>query len=124
MVKSTTLRMIWKMHIFTQTSLLAIVSQAELVPDAIAVEVTCSAMKIRCGNTVLLQRSHLPNTLHRPGWRLVQDNQRLDIPKVKQTPDDMDWLGWFVIECSRSTAKPRDVVWYFGANTRYLKLIF
>ncbi len=54
----------------------------------------------------------------------LQDNTRLDMPKVKQTLDAMDWRGWLVIERSRSAQNSRDVVWNFGANTRYLKSIF
>jgi L-ribulose-5-phosphate 3-epimerase len=54
----------------------------------------------------------------------LQDNTRLDMPKVKQTLDAMDWRGWLVIERSRSAQNSRDVVWNFSANTRYLKSIF
>jgi len=54
----------------------------------------------------------------------LQDNTRIDMPKVKQTLDDMGWAGWLVIERSRSAKNARDVVWNFGANTRYLKSIF
>jgi L-ribulose-5-phosphate 3-epimerase len=54
----------------------------------------------------------------------LQDNTRIDMPKVKQTLDDMGWGGWLVIERSRSAQKSRDVVWNFGANTKYLKSIF
>jgi len=54
----------------------------------------------------------------------LQDNPRIDMHKVKQTLDDMGWGGWLVIERSRSAKNARDVVWNFGANTRYLKSIF
>ncbi len=36
---------------------------------------------------------------------LLQDNKRLDMPKVKQTLDDMGWSGWLVIE--RLPRRPR-----------------
>ncbi len=55
---------------------------------------------------------------------LLQNNTRLDMPKVKQTLDDMGWSGWLVIERSRDAKNPGDVVGNFGANTRYLKSIF
>ncbi|MBN1362751.1 MAG: sugar phosphate isomerase/epimerase [Sedimentisphaerales bacterium] len=55
---------------------------------------------------------------------LLQDNQRLDMPKVKQTLDEMGWRGWLVIERSRSAQNSRDVVFNFGSNTKYLKSIF
>ena len=54
----------------------------------------------------------------------LQDNPRIDVPKVKQTLDHMGWAGWLVIERSRSAKNSRDVVWNFGANTRFLKSIF
>ncbi len=54
----------------------------------------------------------------------LQDNPRIDMPKVKQTLDEMGWAGWLVIERSRSAKNPRNVKWNFGANTAYLKSIF
>lgn len=54
----------------------------------------------------------------------LQDNTRLDLHKVKQTLDDMGWSGWLVIERSRDAKDPRNVVWNFSANTKYLKSIF
>jgi len=55
---------------------------------------------------------------------LLQDNQRLDMPKVKQTLDAMGWSGWLVIERSRDARDARNVLKNFGANTAYLKSIF
>jgi len=54
----------------------------------------------------------------------LQDNPRIDMPKVRQTLDDMGWRGWLVIERSRSAKNSRDVVWNFGANAKYLKSVF
>ncbi len=54
----------------------------------------------------------------------LQDNPRLDMPKVRRTLDDMGWGGWLVIERSRSARNTRDVVGNFGANTKYLRGIF
>jgi L-ribulose-5-phosphate 3-epimerase len=54
----------------------------------------------------------------------LQDDPKIDVPKVKQTLDEMGWSGWLVIERSRSAKNSRDVVWNFGANTKYLKSIF
>jgi sugar phosphate isomerase/epimerase len=55
---------------------------------------------------------------------LLGNNRRLDMPKVKETLDDLGWSGWLVIERSRDAANVKDVVGNFGANTRYLKEIF
>ena len=55
---------------------------------------------------------------------LLENNPRLDMPKVKQTLDEMNWSGWLVLERSRDAGNPHDVVGNFGANTRYLKSIF
>jgi len=54
----------------------------------------------------------------------LENNIRLDMPKIKLILDDMGWSGWLVIERSRDAGNSRDVVGNFGANTRYLKSIF
>jgi L-ribulose-5-phosphate 3-epimerase len=54
----------------------------------------------------------------------LQDDPKIDMPKVKQTLDDMGWSGWLVIERSRKASDSRNVKGNFGANTAYLKSIF
>jgi L-ribulose-5-phosphate 3-epimerase len=54
----------------------------------------------------------------------LQDDPKIDMPKVKQTLDNMAWSGWLVIERSRSAKNSRNVKWNFGANAAYLKSIF
>ncbi|MCA9259286.1 MAG: sugar phosphate isomerase/epimerase, partial [Planctomycetales bacterium] len=54
----------------------------------------------------------------------LENNTRLDLPKVKTTLDELGWTGWLVIERSRDARNSRDVVGNFGANTRYLKRVF
>lgn len=54
----------------------------------------------------------------------LEHNTRLDMPRVKQTLDEMGWKGWLVIERSRDANNPRDVKGNFGANTRYMKRTF
>lgn len=54
----------------------------------------------------------------------LQDNTRIQLPKVKRTLDKMGWRGWLVIERSRNAQDPRNVKWNFSANTAYLKSIF
>jgi len=54
----------------------------------------------------------------------LQDDPKIDMPKVKATLDDMGWRGWLVIERSRSAKNARNVKWNFGANTAYLKSVF
>lgn len=54
----------------------------------------------------------------------LENNKRMDLKKVKQTLDDMDWKGWLVIERSRDASDPRNVKKNFSANTKYLKSIF
>jgi sugar phosphate isomerase/epimerase len=54
----------------------------------------------------------------------LQDNTRIQMPKVKKTLDKMGWSGWLVIERSRNAQDPRNVKWNFSANTAYLKSIF
>jgi L-ribulose-5-phosphate 3-epimerase len=54
----------------------------------------------------------------------LQDDPKIDLPRVKQTLDEMGWSGWLVIERSRKAGDSRNVKGNFGANTAYLKSIF
>ena len=54
----------------------------------------------------------------------LQDDPKIDLPKVKQALDDMGWSGWLVIERSRKASDSRNVKGNFGANTAYLKKVF
>jgi sugar phosphate isomerase/epimerase len=54
----------------------------------------------------------------------LQDDPKIDLPKVKRTLDEMGWGGWLVIERSRNAKDSKNVRGNFGANTRYLKSIF
>ena len=54
----------------------------------------------------------------------LQDDPKINLPKVKQTLDEMGWSGWLVIERSRDAKDSRNVKKNFGANTAYLKSIF
>ncbi len=54
----------------------------------------------------------------------LQDDKKIDMPKVKETLDKMGWSGWLVIERSRKASDSRNVKGNFGANTKYLKSVF
>lgn len=54
----------------------------------------------------------------------LENNERIDMPKVKKTLDGIGWSGWLVVERSRDATNPRDVVGNYGANVRYLKSVF
>jgi L-ribulose-5-phosphate 3-epimerase len=54
----------------------------------------------------------------------LQNNDRLDMPAVKQTLDAMGWSGWLVVERSRDASDARNVRRNFGANVAYLKRVF
>jgi sugar phosphate isomerase/epimerase len=54
----------------------------------------------------------------------LQDDPKINMPKVKETLDKMGWSGWLVIERSRKACESRNVKGNFGANTRYLKSVF
>jgi sugar phosphate isomerase/epimerase len=55
---------------------------------------------------------------------LLENNSRIDMRRVKQTLDEMNWSGWLVIERSRDARDSRNVRKNFGANAAYLKSIF
>jgi sugar phosphate isomerase/epimerase len=54
----------------------------------------------------------------------LQNDPKIDLPKVKQTLDELGWRGWLVAERSRDAADPKNVKRNFGANVAYLKKIF
>ncbi len=54
----------------------------------------------------------------------LQNDPKIDLPKIKQTLDNMGWSGWLVIERSRDANNTKDVKRNFSANTAYLKKIF
>jgi sugar phosphate isomerase/epimerase len=54
----------------------------------------------------------------------LENDPKINLPKVKQTLDDMGWSGWLVIERSRDAKDPRNVKKNFSANTAYLKSVF
>jgi L-ribulose-5-phosphate 3-epimerase len=54
----------------------------------------------------------------------LENNPRIDMKRVRNVLDEIDYKGWLVIERSRDAAAPRDVKGNYGANTRYLKSIF
>jgi L-ribulose-5-phosphate 3-epimerase len=54
----------------------------------------------------------------------LENNDRLDMPAVKQTLDAMGWSGWLVVERSRDASDARNVRRNFGANVAYLKRVF
>jgi sugar phosphate isomerase/epimerase len=54
----------------------------------------------------------------------LENDPKIDMPRVKQTLDEMGWSGWLVIERSRDAKDARNVKRNFGANTAYLKSVF
>jgi sugar phosphate isomerase/epimerase len=54
----------------------------------------------------------------------LENNPRINMPKVRETLDAIGWKGWLVIERSRDARDSRNVKRNFGANTAYLKSIF
>lgn len=54
----------------------------------------------------------------------LENDKKIDMPKVKKVLDEMGWSGWLVVERSRDDKNPHDVKWNFGANVRYLKSVF
>jgi sugar phosphate isomerase/epimerase len=54
----------------------------------------------------------------------LENDKRIDIPKLKQLLDELGWRGWLVLQRSRDASKARDVKYNFGGNAKYLKSIF
>ncbi|TAL02895.1 MAG: sugar phosphate isomerase/epimerase [Verrucomicrobia bacterium] len=54
----------------------------------------------------------------------LQNDPKLDLPKIKRTLDELGWSGWLVIERSRDAKDPRNVKKNFSANVAHLKAVF
>jgi len=54
----------------------------------------------------------------------LQNDPQINMQQVKQTLEQMKWIGWLVIERSRDASRPKDVKANYGANTAYLKSVF
>jgi sugar phosphate isomerase/epimerase len=54
----------------------------------------------------------------------LQNDAKIDLNKVKETLDEMNWSGWLVVERSRDAKQPSNVKYNFSANTSYLKSVF
>lgn len=54
----------------------------------------------------------------------LEKDPKIDLPKVKQTLDEMGWSGWLVLERSRDAKDPRNVKRNFSANAAHLKRVF
>lgn len=54
----------------------------------------------------------------------LENDPKIDLPKVKQTLDAMGWSGWLVIERSRDARDSRNVKRNFSANAAFLKKVF
>lgn len=54
----------------------------------------------------------------------LEKDPAVDMPKIKQTLDEMKWSGWLIVERSRDVTQVHDVKANYGANVAYLKKIF
>jgi sugar phosphate isomerase/epimerase len=54
----------------------------------------------------------------------LENDKRIDVPKLKAVLDEIGWSGWLVLQRSRDEKNARDVRYNFSANARYLRSIF
>lgn len=54
----------------------------------------------------------------------LENDKAIDMPKIKQTLDEMKWSGWLIVERSRDVTQVHNVKANYGANVAYLKRIF
>jgi sugar phosphate isomerase/epimerase len=54
----------------------------------------------------------------------LENDPKINLPRVKETLDEIGYHGWLVIERSRDANNTKDVKRNFSANTAYLKKIF
>lgn len=54
----------------------------------------------------------------------LQNDKQVDLPRIKETLEQLGWSGWLVIERSRDATRAKDVKYNFSANAAYLKKVF
>ncbi len=54
----------------------------------------------------------------------LREDPDINLPKIKQTLDGMNWKGWLVIERSRDVKRVKDVKYNFSRNVAFLKEIY
>ncbi len=54
----------------------------------------------------------------------LENDPAIDMPKIKQTLDEMKWSGWLIVERSRDVNQVHNVKANYGANVAYLKKVF
>ena len=54
----------------------------------------------------------------------LDEDPRIDMYRVKEVLDKMNWSGWLVVERSRNAKDVRNVKGNYGRNVAYLKKIF
>jgi L-ribulose-5-phosphate 3-epimerase len=54
----------------------------------------------------------------------LENDPKVDLPKIKAALDEMGWSGWLVAERSRDAKRATDVTHNFTANVAYLKKVF
>lgn len=54
----------------------------------------------------------------------LENDPAIDMPKIKQTLDEMKWSGWLIVERSRDVTQVHNVKANYGANVAYLKKVF
>ena len=52
----------------------------------------------------------------------LENDPKINLPKVKQTLDEMGWAGWLVVERSRDAKEPTNVKKNFTANVALEKV--
>lgn len=54
----------------------------------------------------------------------ISKDPKLDMVAIKKTLTQMGWSGWLVLLRSRDQRDPKNVLYNFGDNTRYMKSVF
>ncbi|WP_308990983.1 exo-alpha-sialidase [Mariniflexile litorale] len=54
----------------------------------------------------------------------IENDKAIDLPKIKETLDNMHWLGWLIVERSRDTTQVHNREANYTANATYLKKVF
>lgn len=78
-----------------------------------------------CDELKILGKEHICQIhgTNSDGVHLSKD-PKVNMIKIKETLVQMDWSGWLVMQRSRDQKDPKNVIYNFGANCRFLNSVF
>lgn len=87
-------------------------------PKSYGTDIVCRELKLLGAKNIV--QIHISNT---DAFRLREDPE-VDLPRIRQTLDEIGYHGWLTVERSRSSKNTRDTRGNYGDNVAYIHEVF